>query len=54
MAMSDRRLKARTRRRIQVRYGEEKPVRIAFTEDVHREGIFENGTAVTARYAFMS
>lgn len=40
MGMSDRRIKTRARRRIQVRYGEEKPVRIAFTEDVHREGIF--------------
>lgn len=40
MAISDRRIKTRARRRIQVRYGEEKPVRIAFTEDVHREGIF--------------
>ena len=40
MGMSDRRIKTRARRRIQVRYGEEKPVRMAFTEDVHREGIF--------------
>jgi hypothetical protein len=40
MAFSDRRLKPRNRRRIQVRYGEKEPVRIAFTEDVHREGLF--------------
>lgn len=36
----DRRVKRRPRRRIQVRYGEKDPCRIAFTEDVHREGLF--------------
>lgn len=39
---------ARARRRIQVRYGEQKPVRIAFTEDLHREGFFVK-TAQPAR-----
>lgn len=36
----DRRVKRRPRRRIQVRYGEKDPCRIAFTEDVHRDGLF--------------
>lgn len=35
-----KREKTRLRRRIQVRYGEQEPCRIAFTEDFHREGIF--------------
>ncbi len=36
----DRRIKRRPRRRIQVGYGEKDPCRIAFTEDIHREGLF--------------
>lgn len=36
----DRRVKKRPRRRIQVRYGEKDSCRIAFTEDVHRDGMF--------------
>ncbi|MDK2849312.1 MAG: hypothetical protein PWP34_2665 [Desulfuromonadales bacterium] len=39
MAIGKRGLQ-RSRRRIQVRYGEKTPVRTAFTEDVHREGLF--------------
>lgn len=37
---AERRVMRRPRRRIQVRYGEQEPSRIAFTEDVHRDGLF--------------
>lgn len=40
MPLNNRRLNNRARKRLQVRYGEEDPCRLAFTEDIHRRGLF--------------
>jgi Tfp pilus assembly protein PilZ len=38
--MADKRFTARVRRRLSLRFGQEKPVRMAFTEDITADGLF--------------
>lgn len=46
--MADKRLEKRHRKRVKVRYGEESPAKVAFTEDVSEGGLFIK-TALVAR-----
>jgi Tfp pilus assembly protein PilZ len=38
--MADKRFTTRVRRRLSLRFGQEKPVRMAFTEDITTDGLF--------------